>query len=254
MRTKQILRKAAWSVLAIVLMVVAVFALNVNVAPVASASVEDAGVKTLFTPTATGENYTVGNFSDWEEETAVEDYADSPTGKVLHHTINNMNSAGGELYPGISVSIPYDGDASDFAGYIVWLEYEGEVYSDLNYWGLFNLTFASESNTVSHNRPITFIDANGSINETKTGGWCYHRNNQTPIENSGYANAYSYSFKGYMIIPKTMYGADVAPNESTVINLSHHNAKNMVLDLKIGEIGYYTDYNAVLNEYGRCNY
>ena len=216
---------------------------------------ETSVVTNLYTPTATGENYIVGGFGDWKQETTVEDYADSPSGKVLHQTIDNTNSAGGETWPGLKINIPYTEDASDFAGYIVWLEYTGEVYSDSNYWGLFNFTFGNDSNTVSSGKAITFIDANGKIDETKTGGWCYHRNNMTAIENSGYANAYSYAFKGYMIIPKeTLTGSATAPSADRVIALSHHYKKTITMDLKIGEIGFYTDYDAVLNEYGRCNY
>ena len=255
MRSKQLVRKVAWGVLAIVLMIVAVFTMNVNVG-VASASVEDAGVKALFTPTATGENYTVSGFSKWQQTTAVEDYADSPTGKVLHHVVDSdVTAENTESWPSLKMNIPYDGDASDFAGYIIWLEYEAEMYSNDSYWGLFNFRFGGDSHTIGLSKPITFIDADGNIDETITNRYMYHHNNFTEIADSGYTYAYAYSFKGYMIIPKeSLAGSEVAPSADRVLQFSHHWKKELVMDLKIGSIGYYTDYNAVLAELGRCSY
>lgn len=252
MRRKQILRNLAWSVLT------GVFAFAgaafFNVQPVTVDASQDTGIVNLYTPTATGENYTVGGFGDWSQETAVEDYQDSPSGKVLHHKIDNTKSVGGETWPALTVSIPYTGDASDFAGYIVWLEYEGEMYSNSDYWGLFNFTLGSESNTVNTSKPITFIDENGKINETQTNRWCYHHNNYTEIPDSGYTNAYSYSFKGYMLIPAESFSGTYTPAADRVMKFSHHYKKTITMDLKIGEIGFYTDYNAVLSELGRCTY
>ena len=226
----------------------------INEAP-AKASADTNPIVSLFTPTAADAGYTVSGFGDWKQTTTVEDYADSPSGKVLHQVIDNTESAGGETWPALTLDISVTEEVTDFSGYIVWLEYTGEVYSDSDYWGLFNFRFGNDSNTVGNAKPITFIDANGKINETTTGGWCYHRNNMTAIEGTEFANAYSYAFKGYMVIPaESLTGTANAPAEDRVLQFSHHYKKTITADIKIGNVGYYTDYDAMLNELGRCTY
>ena len=212
----------------------------------------DTGIVQIFAPTGAEGEFATSEFGKWTHTETVEDYAKSPTGKVIHQTIDNTALTEAETWPNFKINTPYEGDASNFAGYIIWIEYEGEVYSDSNFWGLFN--FYLNGVTVNTSKPITFIDSNGKIDETKTGGWCYHRNNMTAIPDTGYTHAYKYSFSGYMVVPKETFASDVTPNESTYFNLSHHYKKKIKADIKIGEISYYTDYDKVLNEYGRCNY
>ena len=261
MRTKHNLRKVSQGVLSVLFGLF--FTLGVN-ATLTNANAEETTNETsvvtnLYTPTATGENYTTTGFKSWLHEIAVEDYADSPSGKVLHQTIDNNGVIGGNDWPNLAISIPYEGDVSNFAGYVVWLEYSGQVWADDNIYGAFSFLFKSDSNTLGYNKSITFIDENGKVTETKTGKYTYHHNNYTEItklkeDGTAYAHAFEYSFKGYMVIPKEGLTGKSEPSADRIMNFNHHNKKNIVMDLKIGEIGFYTDYDAVLNEYGRCNY
>ncbi|MBQ3506703.1 MAG: hypothetical protein IJA89_08040 [Clostridia bacterium] len=259
MRTKNNLRKLVWSVFAVILALFCITLFNIKPSAVAKADGESAPIVTLFTPTADDAatenvneaNYSTSGFGDWTVSTTVEDYADSPSGKVVHQTIDNTESAGGETWPSFVMQTPSQGEVTDFAGYVIWLEYSGEMYSDSSYWGLFN--FYVNKTTVSTGKDITFIDANGKITETQTNRWCYHHNNYTAIENSGYTYAYSYAFKGYMIVPAETLNEP--PTDTTYFNFSHHYKKTLKnVDIKVGAIGYYTDYDALLQELGRCNY
>ena len=255
MKTKNNLHGLVWSVFAVILALFCITLFNVKPSAVAKADGESSQIVTLYDPSGeTSGNYTTNFNAEWNENSVVEDYTDSPTGKVLHQTINYTQ--GTESYPALTLSIPYSGDATNYAGYVIWLEYSGNVYSNDSYWGLFNFDFGGESNTISYNKPITFVDENGKINETQSGGWMYHRNNNTAIENSGYTYAYSYAFKGYMIIPdSTLSGTAHAPAADRVLRFAHHYKKTLEnVDIKIGMVGFYTDYDALLAELGRCTY
>lgn len=255
MRTKQILRKISWSALT------ALFGLFLTVgataAPATASADESASASTvvnLFTPTETGTGYTVNSLSSWSDLTAVEAYADAPNGKVLHSVIDNSESTS-EVWPNIILNLPYEAEATDFAGYVMWIEYSGTVYSNDSYWSIFQ--FATNGKVITYNAPITFIDSNGKIDETKSGGYQHHRNNMTALEdNKGYTYAYEYSFKGYVVMPKESFNSTdgLAPKADGTVKFNWDYRNVFDIDLKIGEIGYYTDYNAVLNEYGRCNY
>ncbi|MBE5751234.1 MAG: hypothetical protein E7357_02355 [Clostridiales bacterium] len=262
MRTKNNLRKLVWSVFAVILALFCITLFNIKPSAVAKADGESAQIVTLYDPSGeTSGNYTTSDTTVWKMKTAVEDYTDSPTGKVLHHTIDNTEYAN-ETWPNLRIKLPYTGDTTGFAGYIVWLEYDATMYTNSSFYGLFgtNLqyyatdTTAASSVALGGDKPITFIDANGKVSETLTGRGSYHHNNATKIENSEYTHAYTYDFKGYMIIPATSYSGDVTPNANTFFNMNHHYQKTIVMDLKIGMVGFYTDYDALLTELGRCTY
>ena len=90
MRTKQLLRKCSYSLLLVLFTLIC--ALTFIVKPtkaVAEEETTEPNVVNLFTPTETGENYTVSGFGKWITTTGVEDYADSPTGKVLRQQVNS---------------------------------------------------------------------------------------------------------------------------------------------------------------------
>lgn len=222
----------------------------------AEESATDTEIVQIFAPTGEAGEFSTSDFGSWTNTTIVEDYEKSPTGKVIHQTIDNTGYETNETWPNFKIYTPFEGEVSDFAGYIIWIEYEGQVCSlaENNFWGLFN--FYVNGATVNYNANTTFISENGVINETKLGGWSYHRNNMTAITVEGWDIAYSYSFSGYWIIPKEAFTdpVAVAPNADGLLNLTHHFKKSIKADIKIGEISYYTDYDKVLNEYGRCNY
>ena len=96
MRTKQLLRKCSYSLLLVLFTLICALTFTVKPAKaVAEEETAEENVVNLFTPTATGENYTATGFSGWETTTGVEDYADSPTGKVLHQTVNSNGVSSG---------------------------------------------------------------------------------------------------------------------------------------------------------------
>ena len=181
MRTKHNLRKVSQGVLTALFGLFFTFGAGATLttANAEETTSETSVVTNLYTPTATGENYTVGGYGKWLNETTVEDYADSPSGKVLHHTVDTNGITGGDFWPYLQVSIPYTGDTTDFAGYVVWLEYTAEMYTDSNFWGLFGLQI--NKTHFGGDKAITFIDENGKIDETKTGRNTYLHNNATAV-------------------------------------------------------------------------
>ena len=191
----------------------------------------------------------------WNGVAELKEYTVSPTGSVLRNYINSLNYTG-EAWPNMNLYLPYTGDTTGFAGYIVWLEYDATMYSD-SFYGLFGTNVGSV--TLGGDKPITFIDTKGKINETVTGRGNYHHNNATEIADktwngTTYTKAYTYDFAGWMIIPATSYSADVTPSADTYFYMNHHRDKRIEMDLKIGYVGFYTDYEAVLQELGRCEY
>ncbi len=256
MKIKQVLVKFTYAVAAVLLALCCVTLGNVNIASAEeteSSTETTSNIVELFKPTATDENYTVSGFSPWLEETKVIDYAASPTGKVVEHTIDSNGNITSEHWPSFKINTPYSGDTTGFAGYVVWLEYTATMEAEISQYGLFSMYINGVH--FKGDGDITFINEKGKITETTTPKSYYHHNNATAIEGSEYTYAYTYAFKGYMILPKETYSAgDITPNTETYFNLTHHYKKNIVMDLKIGQIGFYTDYTALLGELGRCDY
>ena len=191
----------------------------------------------------------------WNGVAELTEYTASPTGSVLRNYINSLNYTS-DAWPNMNLYLPYTGDTTGFAGYIVWLEYDATMYAD-SFYGLFGTNVGSV--TLGGDKPITFIDTKGKINETLTGRGNYHHNNATEIADktwngTTYTKAYTYDFAGWMIIPATSYSADVTPTADTYFYMNHHRDKRIEMDLKIGYVGFYTDYDAVLQELGRCEY
>ena len=206
-------------------------------------------IVTLMTPTDENAYKLNDNYLDGQYTIAVEDYASAPSGKVIHHTFDNRTITKADTWPAITVNAPCANAAevTDFAGWVMWLEFNGEQMTDTNQYAAFQ--FAN----IDLNTTITFVDTNGKIT-TEIPRYDLFHCKYTEIPDSGYEWAFNYSFAGYVIIPKEEFRTDATLAETNTFKFTFAYTRTGYMDIKIGDIGYYTDYDALLQELGRCNY
>lgn len=206
-------------------------------------------IVTLMTPTDENAYKLNDNYLDGQYTIGVEDYASAPSGKVIHHTFDNRTITKADTWPAITVNAPCANAAevTDFAGWVMWLEFNGEQMTDTNQYAAFQ--FAN----IDLNTTITFVDTNGKIT-TEIPRYDLFHCKYTEIPDSGYEWAFNYSFAGYVIIPKEEFRTDATLAETNAFKFTFAYTRTGYMDLKIGDIGYYTDYDALLQELGRCNY
>lgn len=240
-----------------------------NVAPTANAEETSATspITWLYTPSSTdfdGENPVASQVNyktGWNNTATIEEYSSSPTGNVLHHTID-YTAKSSEAYPYLKVNLPYDGTFTDTekanGGYVMWIEYTGEIYTNnSSLYALFAHDFGSASNAFKsiNGKPFTWVNEYGKITSSVPKRSSYHHENYTAIEGTEYTYAYSYSYKGYVLMPfSTLHNSASIPNASTYMRFQQNYNKFVTMDLKIGGIGFYTDYNATVNDLERFSY
>lgn len=270
MKSKKNLRKFALGFLTAIFAVCC--GVGANVAPSAEAVAEEAAASSpitwLYTPNATDLETGVASMdytTKWNATLAVEEYSDSPTGNVLHNTIDHNEISSGQ-WVALKVKIPYEGTLTETektnGGYIMWVEYTAEMYTDnSSAYGLFAQDFGSNSYAFKSlsGKPFTWVNAYGKITSSVPKRSLYHHENYTAIEGTEYTYAYTYSYKGYVLMPfSTLHSSDyipgAVPGVDRIMRFQQTNSKDIEMDLKIGGIGFYTDYNATVNDLGRCSY
>lgn len=219
----------------------------------------DSNITWLMTPT---------DDSDYEFDTAhnagqatigVEDYAAAPSGKVIHYAFDNRTVATTNgMWPGITVKVPCAdaAEVTDFAGWVMWIEFNGVMSTNAPENGgtvtyaAFN--FRNNSKEII-SKDVSFVDLNGKITKEKPRWELFHCK-YTEISTSGYEYSYEYSFAGYMVMPKECFNGGATLAAENTFRMSHDFKRVGHMDIKVGDVGYYTDYDSVVNELGRCTY
>lgn len=259
MRTKQLLRKCSYSLLLVLFTLIC--ALTFIVKPTKAVAEEETTteekVTWLMTPTDKNDYDTDNDFTADQYTVGIEEDVSAPSGKVIYHTYDNRTIATGSgLWPTFTVKATCENaaDVTDFAGWIMWIEFNGEMSSaeeGATDYAAFN--FTNTGDAILNSQYITFVDENGKISQEKPRWELFHCK-YTDNSNAEYTYSYKYSFKGYMIMPKENFNGGATLETLNTFNFTHDSTRVGYMNIKVGDIGYYTDYDAVVNEYGRCNY
>ena len=255
MRRKQNLRNILLSMFATFFAVGGLVAMDTTTQK-ATAEETSSNITWLMTPTDENDYKLDNDHVSGQYTIGIEDNASAPSEKVIHYTFDNSAiPLPSGAWPTFTVNVPCENatEVTDFAGWVMWIEYSGVVSStqkDSNY-AIFN--FGNSGHAILNSTYITFVDENGKITMEKPRWELFHCK-YTAIPDTDSLYAYEYSFQGYMIMPKENFSGGTTLGATNTFSFTSDSYRTANIDLKIGDIGYYTDYDKVVNELGRCNY
>ena len=254
MKRKQNLRNLLLSMFATFFAVCGVVAMD-STSQTVSAE-ETSNITWLMTPTDEKDYKLDNDHVEGQYTVGIEDYSSAPSEKVIHYTFDNRTIAlPNGAWPTFTVNASCENatEVTDFAGWVMWIEFSGVVSStqkDSNY-AIFN--FSNSGHEILNSTNITFVDEKGKITMEKPRWELFHCK-YTAIPDTDSLYAYEYSFQGYMIMPKENFNKGATLGVTNTFSFTSDYSRTANIDLKIGEIGYYSDYDKVVNELGRCNY